>query len=50
MLEISANRGAGAAAEDVRKLCASQADEVRKELRFPPEYRLTWLRESAEPK
>jgi multidrug efflux pump subunit AcrB len=43
MLEITANRGAGVTVEEVRKLCETQAEVVRKELRLSAEYRLTWL-------
>jgi RND family efflux transporter MFP subunit len=43
MLEITANRGAGVTADEVRKLCEAQAEEVRKELNLSAEYRLTWL-------
>ena len=43
MLEITANRGVGETIEEARKFCEFQAEEVRKELRLPAEYRLTWL-------
>src|SRR5262249_22138601 len=41
MLEITANRGADVTVEEARKLSASLAEEVRKELRLSAEYRLT---------
>jgi RND family efflux transporter MFP subunit len=45
MLAITANCGAGVMVEEVRKLCETQAEEVRKELRLSTEYRLTWLQD-----
>ncbi|HKB37384.1 MAG TPA: efflux RND transporter permease subunit, partial [Gemmataceae bacterium] len=45
MVEITANPAAGAALAEVRALCETLAAEVRKELKLPAEYRLTWLRE-----
>jgi RND family efflux transporter MFP subunit len=47
MLEITANRGVGVTVEEVRKLCETEAEAVRKELRLPAAYRLTWLQDSA---
>jgi hypothetical protein len=46
MLEITANRGAGATGDQVRKLCEALAEEVRKELRLSGEYKLIWLQDS----
>ena len=43
MLEITANRGAGATLEEVRKFCEARAEEVRKELGLSADYRLTWM-------
>lgn len=44
MLEITANPGADVKVEEARKLCETQAEEVRKELHLSAEYRLTWLK------
>jgi multidrug efflux pump subunit AcrB len=45
MVQITANPAAGVSPADARKLCEELAKEVRKELRLPAEYRLTWLGE-----
>jgi RND family efflux transporter MFP subunit len=45
MVEITANPAPGRSAEEVAALCASAAQEVRKELRLSADYRLTWLGE-----
>jgi multidrug efflux pump subunit AcrB len=45
MLEITANPASDVSAEAGQKLIATLADEVRKELRLPAEYRLTWLQD-----
>jgi multidrug efflux pump subunit AcrB len=45
MVEITANPGIGVSAAEARKLCEALADEVRKELRLPADYRLKWLQE-----
>lgn len=45
MLEITANTGSGVTIEEARKFCEAQAEEARKELRLPAQYRLTWLQD-----
>jgi multidrug efflux pump subunit AcrB len=45
MVEVSANPAAGVSLGQARALCEAAAEEVRRELRLPAEYRLTWLRE-----
>jgi RND family efflux transporter MFP subunit len=45
MVEITANLGPGASADEVRRLCEKLGEEVRRELRLPAEYGLAWLRE-----
>jgi multidrug efflux pump subunit AcrB len=45
MVEITANLAADVPAAQVRTLCEGLAEEARKELGLPAEYRLTWLRE-----
>jgi multidrug efflux pump subunit AcrB len=45
MVEVTANPAAGVSLARARALCESLAEEVRRELRLPAEYRLTWLRE-----
>jgi len=43
MVEITANPESGVSLDAGQKLSTMLADEVRKELGFPAEYRLTWL-------
>jgi multidrug efflux pump subunit AcrB len=43
MVEITANPASGVKRDEARKLCETLAEEVRKELRLPAEYRLRWL-------
>jgi multidrug efflux system membrane fusion protein len=43
MVEITANPASGVPVHEVRKLCETLAEEVRKELRLTAEYRLRWL-------
>ncbi len=45
MVEITANLAAGMTPTEARSLCESLAEEVRKELELPREYRLTWMQE-----
>jgi multidrug efflux pump subunit AcrB len=45
MGEITANLAPGVPPAEARSLCERLAEEVRKELRLPREYRLTWLQE-----
>jgi multidrug efflux pump subunit AcrB len=45
MVSVTANPAGGAGAAEVRKLCEDVAADVRKELRLPRKYRVTWLRE-----
>jgi RND family efflux transporter MFP subunit len=45
MVEITANRAAGTSAAEVRTLIETASEEVRRELRLPAQYRLTWLHE-----
>jgi RND family efflux transporter MFP subunit len=45
VVEITANFAAGASTDEVRALCATLAEEVRRELRLPAEYRIAWLQE-----
>jgi multidrug efflux pump subunit AcrB len=45
MVEITANLAPGLTLAEARTLCEGLAEEVRKELKLPREYRLTWLRE-----
>jgi multidrug efflux pump subunit AcrB len=47
MLGITANLGAGATGDEVRKLCEAAAEEVRRELRLSREYRVTWFQDLA---
>jgi multidrug efflux pump subunit AcrB len=50
MVEITANPSAGVSLAQARTLCEGLAEEVRKELCLPAEYRLTWLQEMPAPK
>src|SRR5262249_8608713 len=43
MVEITANPDSGVKLDAARKLCEVLAEEVRKELRLPADYRLYWL-------
>jgi multidrug efflux pump subunit AcrB len=45
IVEITANLEGGVSSEEVRALCERLAEEIRKELRLPAEYRLVWLQE-----
>ena len=45
MVEITANPAAGVSLPEVRTHCEGLANEVRRELRLPADYRLTWLQE-----
>jgi multidrug efflux pump subunit AcrB len=45
MVEITANPAAGVPLAEIRTLCENLAQETRRELRLPAEYRLTWLAE-----
>jgi multidrug efflux pump subunit AcrB len=45
MGEITANPASGVSPAEARSLCERLAEEVRKELDLPREYRLTWLGE-----
>jgi multidrug efflux pump subunit AcrB len=45
MVEITANPGPEVSLAQARALCETLAEEVRKELRLPAQYRLTWLQE-----
>jgi multidrug efflux pump subunit AcrB len=47
MAHITANPSGGVALAEVRRLCEILAEDVRKELRLRPEYRLTWLQEKS---
>jgi multidrug efflux pump subunit AcrB len=47
MVEVTANPAAGVSVADARALCATLAEEARKELQLPEAYRLTWLHEVA---
>jgi multidrug efflux system membrane fusion protein len=44
MMEITANLAPDVSPEQVRTLCRKLADEVRRELRLPASYRLSWLK------
>jgi multidrug efflux pump subunit AcrB len=48
-VEITANPAAEAKPAQVRTLCESLAEEARKDLGLPAEYRLTWLRDPRGP-
>jgi multidrug efflux pump subunit AcrB len=43
MMALTANPAPGASLADARSLCETLAEEVRKELQLPKEYRLRWL-------
>jgi multidrug efflux pump subunit AcrB len=43
MVEITANPASGVNLDQARKLCETLAEEVRKELQLPADYRLFWL-------
>jgi multidrug efflux pump subunit AcrB len=43
MVQFSANLAPGVSAEQGRKLCEAIAEETRREIKLPAEYRLTWL-------
>jgi membrane fusion protein, multidrug efflux system len=43
MVEITANPSSGVKLEEARKRCETLAEEVRKEMRLPKNYRLVWL-------
>ena len=45
MVQVTANPAAGADVEKTRKFCETLAEEVRKEMNLPRDYRLTWLQE-----
>jgi gold/copper resistance efflux pump len=45
MIEITANPASGVKLEEARKLCEKLAEEVRKELQLPADYRLFWLQD-----
>jgi multidrug efflux pump subunit AcrB len=49
-VEVTANLASGVTLGQARTLCEAAAEEVRKELRLPAEYRLTWLRQMPAPK
>src|SRR5581483_1390688 len=44
-VQLTANPAPGGSLAEARALCEAAAEEVRKELRLPADYRLTWLRE-----
>jgi multidrug efflux pump subunit AcrB len=50
MVEITAKAAAGVSHAEVRTLCEDLAEEVRKELRLPKGYGLTWLQEMPAPR
>jgi multidrug efflux pump subunit AcrB len=50
MVEITANPASEVSLAEVRALCETLAEEVRKELRLPATYRLAWLVEMPAPK
>jgi RND family efflux transporter MFP subunit len=43
MVQVTANPSPGVKLENARKRCETLAEEVRKELRLPADYRLFWL-------
>jgi hypothetical protein len=45
MVEITANLASGVTPAEAHSLCEGLAEEVRKELKLPREYRLTWMQE-----
>ena len=45
MVEITANIAPGTSSQQARWLCEGLATGLRKELKLPPQYRLTWLGE-----
>jgi multidrug efflux pump subunit AcrB len=45
MVRITANPAVGVTPAEARTRCASLAEQVRKELRLPADYKLTWLRD-----
>src|SRR5437867_3463090 len=47
MLGVTANPAAGVSVAEARAVCATLAEEVRKELQLPTTYRLTWLQDVA---
>jgi multidrug efflux pump subunit AcrB len=49
-VKITANPAPGTSLAEARKRCDTFAEEVRRELRLPAEYRLTWLQELAAPR
>jgi multidrug efflux pump subunit AcrB len=50
MVEITANPASEVSLAEVRLLCETLAEQVRKELRLPATYRLAWLAEMPAPK
>jgi RND family efflux transporter MFP subunit len=50
MVEVTANPAPGVGLAEARWLCETLAEEARKELGLPREYRLTWLQELPPPK
>jgi RND family efflux transporter MFP subunit len=49
MVAITANPKSGVPLSEIRRLCETQAEEVRKHLKLPVDYRLTWLQELSGP-
>jgi multidrug efflux pump subunit AcrB len=45
MVEVTANPAAGVSQAEARALCDKLVEQVRRELRLPGAYRLTWLPE-----
>jgi hypothetical protein len=45
VVEITTNPAADVSLVETRKLCETVFDQMRKELRLPTEYKLTWLQE-----
>jgi hypothetical protein len=43
---VTANPAAGVPLADARALCEKAVEEVRRELKLPAQYRLTWLGEA----
>ena len=49
MVTVTANPASGMSLAQACALCETLAEEVRKELRLPEAYKLTWLQEMPAP-
>jgi multidrug efflux pump subunit AcrB len=45
LVEVTANPAPGVSLAEIRKLCESQMEAARRELRLPASFRLTWLQD-----